>query len=278
MGRVRGRVQWGGVGAGPERGGDRTRNPPQTRPGPEKGCPKPAPSGTGLGRIFQVRVEIAISNHVFFPLFFSRRLLNTHVLRRELLRPPSDSATHFLRFSDEFSSVHLTGLNFSAAAVFTSFIVTFHQFRETTLFLVGTSIGANILEDKEPVFDSVKTIMGMLEVSAEFADNITFNQERIQNALPAGHLDATTLADYLVKKGIPFRTSHDIVGRSVAFCVSRKCQLQDLSLAELRSISAYLMRTCTSFLESKMQSKSSVHIDPQVQNVYPVNLITGPLS
>lgn len=55
-------------------------------------------------------------------------------------------------------------------------------------------------EDKEPVFDSVKTIMGMLEVSAEFADNITFNQERIRNALPAGHLDATTLADYLVKK------------------------------------------------------------------------------
>ncbi|KAL0339086.1 UNVERIFIED_CONTAM: Argininosuccinate lyase, chloroplastic [Sesamum angustifolium] len=95
----------------------------------------------------------------------------------------------------------------------------------------------DLQEDKEPVFDSVKTIMGMLEVSAEFADNITFNQERIQNALPAGHLDATTLADYLVKKGIPFRTSHDIVGRSVAFCVSRKCQLQDLSLAELRSIS-----------------------------------------
>lgn len=47
-------------------------------------------------------------------------------------------------------------------------------------------------EDKEPVFDSVKTIIGMLEVSAEFAQNITFNQERIQKALPAGHLDATT--------------------------------------------------------------------------------------
>lgn len=55
-------------------------------------------------------------------------------------------------------------------------------------------------EDKEPVFDSVKTVIGMLEVSAEFAQNITFNQKRIRNALPAGHLDATTLADYLVKK------------------------------------------------------------------------------
>lgn len=50
------------------------------------------------------------------------------------------------------------------------------------------------------MFDSVKSVIGMLEVSAEFAQNITFNQDRIQKALPAGHLDATTLADYLVHK------------------------------------------------------------------------------
>ncbi|XP_044476023.1 argininosuccinate lyase, chloroplastic [Mangifera indica] len=95
----------------------------------------------------------------------------------------------------------------------------------------------DLQEDKEPTFDSVKTIIGMLQVSAEFAQNITFNQERIQKALPAGHLDATTLADYLVNKQIPFRTSHDIVGRAVALCVSKNCQLRELSLDELRSIS-----------------------------------------
>ncbi|KAK9930211.1 hypothetical protein M0R45_027258 [Rubus argutus] len=94
----------------------------------------------------------------------------------------------------------------------------------------------DLQEDKEPVFDSVKTILGMLEVSAEFAQNITFNKERIQKALPAGHLDATTLADYLVKKGVPFRTSHDIVGRAVAVCVSKMCQLRELSLDDLRSL------------------------------------------
>ncbi|KAJ6833810.1 argininosuccinate lyase, chloroplastic [Iris pallida] len=94
----------------------------------------------------------------------------------------------------------------------------------------------DLQEDKEPLFDSVRTITGMLEVTAEFAQNITFNRARIQKALPAGHLDATTLADYLVKRGIPFRTSHDIVGRSVALCVSRNCQLLDLTLEELRSI------------------------------------------
>ncbi|GAB2261771.1 hypothetical protein Droror1_Dr00002768 [Drosera rotundifolia] len=95
----------------------------------------------------------------------------------------------------------------------------------------------DLQEDKEPAFDSVKTIIGMLEVCAEFAQNVTFNQERIQKALPAGYLDATTLADYLVKKGVPFRTSHDIVGRSVALCVSKNCQLQDLKLDDLKSIS-----------------------------------------
>lgn len=106
----------------------------------------------------------------------------------------------------------------------------------------------DLQEDKEPVFDSVKTIIGMLEVCAEFADNITFNQERIRTALPAGHLDATTLADYLVKKGIPFRTSHDIVGRSVGFCVSKNCRLEDLSLDELRSISPTFDKDVYEFL------------------------------
>ncbi|KNA14977.1 hypothetical protein SOVF_102400 [Spinacia oleracea] len=95
----------------------------------------------------------------------------------------------------------------------------------------------DLQEDKEPVFDSVKTIVGMLEVSSEFAQNVTFNRNKIQNSLPAGHLDATTVADYLVKKGVPFRTGHDIVGRAVAFCVSKGCQLQDLTLDELKSIS-----------------------------------------
>ncbi|KAI4366461.1 hypothetical protein MLD38_022335 [Melastoma candidum] len=94
----------------------------------------------------------------------------------------------------------------------------------------------DLQEDKEPTFDSVKAILGMLEVSAEFAQNIVFNKERILKALLSGHLDATTLADYLVIKGIPFRRSHDIVGRSVALCVSKRFQLQDLSLDELKSI------------------------------------------
>ncbi|WJX34934.1 argininosuccinate lyase [Trifolium repens] len=106
----------------------------------------------------------------------------------------------------------------------------------------------DLQEDKEPVFDSVRTILGMLEVSSEFAMNITFNRERIQKALPAGYLDATTLADYLVKKGVPFRTSHDIAGKSVALCTSKNCQLLDLSLDELRSINPVFEKDVYEFL------------------------------
>ncbi|KAF5201311.1 Argininosuccinate lyase [Thalictrum thalictroides] len=106
----------------------------------------------------------------------------------------------------------------------------------------------DLQEDKEPLFDSVNTIMGMLEVSTEFAQNITFNQERIQKALPSGFLDATTLADYLVNKAIPFRTAHDIVGRSVALGLSANKQLQELTLVELKSINSVFQEDVYEFL------------------------------
>ncbi|XP_062209222.1 argininosuccinate lyase, chloroplastic-like [Phragmites australis] len=94
----------------------------------------------------------------------------------------------------------------------------------------------DLQEDKEPLFDSVKAILGMLEVCTEFAQNISFNSKRIQSFLPAGYLDATTLADYLVKKGVPFRTCHEIVGRSVALCVSKNCLLAELELDDLKAV------------------------------------------
>ncbi|XP_073526099.1 uncharacterized protein [Phyllobates terribilis] len=106
----------------------------------------------------------------------------------------------------------------------------------TTLLVLCKGLPHAYNEDKEPVFDSVKTVMGMLEVSAEFAQNVSFNKDRIEKALPAGHLDATTLADYLVIKGMPFRTSHDVVGKLVALCVTKGCTLEELTLDEMRRV------------------------------------------
>ncbi|KAH9314873.1 hypothetical protein KI387_023500 [Taxus chinensis] len=106
----------------------------------------------------------------------------------------------------------------------------------------------DLQEDKEPLFDSVETIVAMLEVTAEFAQNVTFNLERISRSLPAGHLDATTMADYLVNKGIPFRTSHDIVGKAVALSLSKGCQLSELSLDQLRQLHPVFEDDVYSFL------------------------------
>eukprot|EP00252_Welwitschia_mirabilis_P001331 TRINITY_DN1120_c0_g1_i1.p1 TRINITY_DN1120_c0_g1~~TRINITY_DN1120_c0_g1_i1.p1 ORF type:complete len:544 (+),score=90.85 TRINITY_DN1120_c0_g1_i1:45-1676(+) len=110
----------------------------------------------------------------------------------------------------------------------------------TTLLVLckGLPLAYNrdLQEDKEPLFDSVDTTMAMLNITTEFAQNIAFNKERINKSLSAGHLDATTMADYLVKKGIPFRVSHDIVGRAVALSLSKQCDLAQLSLQDLQQI------------------------------------------
>lgn len=106
----------------------------------------------------------------------------------------------------------------------------------------------DLQEDKEPLFDSVETVLAVLEVSAEFAANITFNEDRLKQSLPAGHLDATTLADYLVYKGMPFRTSHDVVGRAVALAVSRRTELQALSLEDFRNLDPIFQEDVYTFL------------------------------
>ncbi|KAK3268781.1 hypothetical protein CYMTET_22733 [Cymbomonas tetramitiformis] len=94
----------------------------------------------------------------------------------------------------------------------------------------------DLQEDKEPLFDSTETTIMVLEVVAEFARNVTFNTEHINKGLGAGFLDATTLADYLVRKGMAFRSAHEVVGKCVALGESKNCELKDLSLEELQGI------------------------------------------
>ncbi|KAH0889665.1 hypothetical protein HID58_052094 [Brassica napus] len=89
-------------------------------------------------------------------------------------------------------------------------------------------------EDKEPMFDSTKTIMGMVDVAAEFAHNVTFNQDRIKKTRS--------------NKGMPFRSSHDVVGKLVGVCVSRGCELQNLSLEEMKKLSPVFEEDVFGFL------------------------------
>ncbi len=90
-------------------------------------------------------------------------------------------------------------------------------------------------EDKKQLFDATDTVGACLAMASAIVRHTRFLPEAIQNNLDAGFLDATSLAEYLVQKSIPFRQAHQIVGRLVADCEKRNIPLAKLSLEELRS-------------------------------------------
>jgi argininosuccinate lyase len=92
-------------------------------------------------------------------------------------------------------------------------------------------------EDKEPLFDTVDTVKGCLRAYADMVPAITAKADNMRVAAKRGFSTATDLADYLVKKGMPFRDAHEVVGKSVAFGVEQKRDLSDMTLAELQSFS-----------------------------------------
>jgi argininosuccinate lyase len=95
----------------------------------------------------------------------------------------------------------------------------------------------DLQEDKEQVFDALDTVKASLSITAELLDHTEFNVERLRAATSGGFMTATDLADYLVRRNMPFRQAHGVVGRIVALCQERDCELVDLTLAELREFS-----------------------------------------
>ncbi len=91
----------------------------------------------------------------------------------------------------------------------------------------------DLQEDKEPLFDSIDTIKLTLRVNAEMIAAMTINEAVCEAAASDPLLLATDLADYLVKKGIPFRQAHELVGKAVAESVARKIPLDKLDLSEV---------------------------------------------
>jgi argininosuccinate lyase len=93
-------------------------------------------------------------------------------------------------------------------------------------------------EDKEPVFDTVHTLVETLAVFAEMIPGIEVDPEKMRTAAREGYATATDLADYLVKRGVPFRDAHEAVARAVRAAEARGCDLADLPLAELQSFAS----------------------------------------
>ena len=93
-------------------------------------------------------------------------------------------------------------------------------------------------EDKEPLFDTVDTLLVTLEIYADMMRGITVNKDNMRQAASEGFATATDLDDYLVKKGMPFRDAHEVVALAVRYAVDKKVDLSDLPLATLQQFSS----------------------------------------
>ena len=98
----------------------------------------------------------------------------------------------------------------------------------------------DLQEDKEAVFDTADTVTACLAVTTTVLRNIRLNEKRAREAASQGYLNATELADYLARRGTPFRAAHETVGRIVKHAIERDVELNDLSLDELRSFSSLI--------------------------------------
>jgi argininosuccinate lyase len=115
----------------------------------------------------------------------------------------------------------------------------------------------DLQETQEPVFDSSDTLLQMLPLVAGWMKAVEFNQEKMQHAAQSGFMNAWAAATYLVKRGVPSRLAHERIGKAVQICIERGCELQDLSLEELRSLSPAFEQD---FYESlKLASVLAVH-------------------
>jgi len=92
-------------------------------------------------------------------------------------------------------------------------------------------------EDKEPLFDTIDTVKGCLKVFAAMIGEMEVNAESMRIAAARGFSTATDVADYCVRKGIPFRNAHEIVGRTVRYCIEQGKDIPELTLEEFRQFS-----------------------------------------
>jgi argininosuccinate lyase len=95
-------------------------------------------------------------------------------------------------------------------------------------------------EDKEAVFDIVETVKSSLDIAAVIICNISLNRRRCSDSMGTGFMNATDLADYMVGKGLPFRSAHEIVGAMVSKSIELNCRLEELPLEVVKSFSSLI--------------------------------------
>ena len=107
----------------------------------------------------------------------------------------------------------------------------------TVMKALPLAYNKDMQEDKEPLFDTLDTLLGSLKIFAAMIAAMTVNVENMRRAAGSGFSTATDIADYLVRKGLPFRAAHEVVGKIVRFCVEQNKTLSEVSLAEYQRFS-----------------------------------------
>ncbi len=121
----------------------------------------------------------------------------------------------------------------------------------TVMKALPLTYNKDMQEDKEALFDAYDTLKDCLTLMARLIKNISFNREKISLSLKGGYITATDLAEYLVRKGIPFRIAHETVGKLILYCIEKKKELMELSLDELKRFSEQIDEDVYEWLDPK---------------------------
>ena len=107
----------------------------------------------------------------------------------------------------------------------------------TTMKALPLAYNKDMQEDKEGIFDSIDNIKLCIEIFYSMLNTVTVNKEKIFDSMKYGFLNATDVADYLAKHGVPFRQAHKIVGEIVSYCENKKIAIEDMTLSEFQNFS-----------------------------------------
>jgi len=130
----------------------------------------------------------------------------------------------------------------------------------TTMKGLPLAYNKDMQEDKEPVFDTVDTLKASLKIFSPMIEKMKLNKNKMYSSAKLGFSTATDLADYLVRRGLPFRDAHHVVGRSVAYCLDKGVDLSELTLEELKSFSDLINDDIYDYitLEASVNSRKAI--------------------
>ncbi|WP_062552115.1 argininosuccinate lyase [Peptoniphilus phoceensis] len=196
-------------------------------------------------------------------ILFNNSLIMTHLSRLcEELIYFSSSEYNFIKFSGKFS----TGSSIMpqkknpdmAELVRGKSGRAFGDLFTVFTILKGTTLAYNkdFQEDKEALFDSVKTTSSCLKIMSAIIESLELNKKKMRESAELGYLNATDLADYLVVKGLAFREAYDLVGQIVNYALKNNLKLEDISLEKYKDFSEIFGEDLFDFIEIENSLKN----------------------